>query len=92
MDTPPRKRQTGLNYDWLFWPVMGIVVLNVEANKTSTSIIVLPVGRLELIKSTIFKPCANIVTCKQPPGDDQMVRVAPNPGEPDEGKLSSPVR
>jgi len=69
-----------------------IIVPNVGAKTIFTFTIVRPVEVGERIKWTIYKPYVHSVTHKQFLGGDQVARVVPNPGEPDEGKLSSPVR
>jgi hypothetical protein len=92
MDIPPRRRQTGLNYVWQFWPEMVINVLNVVVRIIFIFTIANHDDKMAPIKWTICKPYANNVISKPRPGGDRMVRVVSNPGEPDEGKLSSPVR
>jgi hypothetical protein len=57
-----------------------------------TSIISAPVGKAVRIKWTTSERYAIGATRKLRPGGDHAAWVVPNPGEPDEGKLSRPVR
>jgi hypothetical protein len=71
---------------------MAINILSVAVRIIFIFTIANPDDKTDPSKWTICKPCANNVICKPHPGGDRMVRVVSNPGEPDEGKLSSPVR
>ena len=90
---PPLKRPLGLKFGWPLCNGMATNVLNAAVPANFKYIISAHARKAEQFKWITYKLCAKAAMRKPHLGADlKGRRVAPNLGEPDEGKLSCPVR